>query len=61
MERTLVLLKPDAVQRGLVGELISRLESRGLKIVAMKMLHMDQKMANRHYEVHSGSPSSRDW
>ena len=56
MERTLVLLKPDAVQRGLVGELISRLESRGLKIVAMKMLHMDQKMANRHYEVHSGRP-----
>lgn len=56
MERTLVLLKPDAVQRSLVGEVVSRLESRGLKIVAMKMLHMDEKMANRHYEIHVGKP-----
>lgn len=59
MERTLVLLKPDAVQRGLVGTLISRLEFRGLKIVAMKMLLMDEEMANRHYEVHSGKPFFR--
>lgn len=54
MERTLVLIKPDGVQRGLVGAVISRLESRGLKIVAMKMLHMDQAMAERHYEAHVG-------
>ncbi len=52
MERTLVLVKPDAVQRGLVGEVISRLERRGLKIVAMKMLQMDEEMAWRHYEAH---------
>ncbi len=54
MERTLVLIKPDAVQRGLAGAVISRLESRGLKIVAMKMLHMDEAMATQHYEPHVG-------
>ena len=54
MERTLVLIKPDAVQRGLAGEVISRLESRGLKIVAMKMLQMDEAKATRHYEPHVG-------
>ena len=56
MERTLVLIKPDAVQRGLVGEIISRIESRGLQMVAMKMVHMDENMANRHYEAHVGKP-----
>ena len=56
MERTLVLLKPDTIQRGLAGAVISRLESRGLKIVAMKMLHMDRAMATRHYEAHVGKP-----
>ena len=56
MERTLVLLKPDSVQRGLVGKVISRLESRGLKIVAAKMLRMDEGMATRHYGVHIGKP-----
>ena len=56
MERTLVLLKPDSVQRGLVGEVISRLESRGLKIVAAKMLRMDEGMATRHYGAHVGKP-----
>ena len=56
MERTLVLLKPDTVQRGLVGAVISRLESRGLKIVAMKMLQMDREMAVRHYEPHVNKP-----
>ena len=54
MELTLVLIKPDAVQRGLAGEVISRLESRGLKIVAMKMLQMDEAKATRHYEPHVG-------
>ena len=55
-ERTLVLLKPDAVQRGLVGQIISRLESRGLKIVAMKMVQMDEDLARRHYEPHVDRP-----
>jgi len=49
-----VLIKPDAVQRGLAGEIISRLERKGLKIVAMKMLQMDEAMAQRHYAVHKG-------
>jgi len=56
MEQTLVLLKPDTVQRGLAGAVISRLESRGLKIVAMKMLQMDRGMAARHYEAHVDKP-----
>ena len=56
MERTLVLVKPDAIQRGLAGEVISRLERRGLKIVAMKMLQMDKALAGRHYSVHQGKP-----
>jgi nucleoside-diphosphate kinase len=54
MERSLVLIKPDAVQRGLAGEIISRLERKGLKIVAMKMLHMDKDLAQRHYAIHKG-------
>lgn len=54
MERSLVLIKPDAIQRGLAGEIISRLERKGLKIVAMKMLRMDEALAQRHYAVHNG-------
>ncbi len=54
MERTLVLFKPDAMQRGLAGTLLSRLENRGLKIVGMKMLKMDRALAERHYGVHKG-------
>ena len=54
MEKSLVLIKPDAIQRGLAGEIISRLEKKGLKIVAMKMLHMDKKLAQRHYTIHKG-------
>jgi len=54
MERSLVLIKPDAIQRGMVGEIISRLEKKGLKIVAMKMLHMDKNLAQRHYAIHKG-------
>jgi len=53
-ERTFVMLKPDAVQRGLVGEIISRIERKGLKIIAMKMLRVDRALAERHYEVHRG-------
>jgi nucleoside-diphosphate kinase len=54
MERSLVLIKPDAIQRGLAGEIIYRLEKKGLKIVAMKMLHMDKNLAQRHYAIHKG-------
>jgi len=54
MERSLVLIKPDAIQRGLAGEIIFRLERKGLKIVAMKMLHMDKNLAQRHYAIHKG-------
>jgi nucleoside-diphosphate kinase len=54
MERSLVLIKPDAIQRGLAGEIISRLEKKGLKIVAMKMLRMDKTLAQRHYAIHKG-------
>lgn len=52
MERTLVLIKPDAVQRGLVGDIISRLERTGLRLVALKMLQMDKELAERHYGIH---------
>ncbi len=56
MERTLVLIKPDAMQRGLAGQIITRLERRGLRIVAMRMLHMDEALARRHYAEHEGKP-----
>jgi nucleoside-diphosphate kinase len=56
MERTLVLIKPDAMQRGLAGEIIARLERRGLRIVAMRMLYMDEALARRHYAEHEGKP-----
>jgi nucleoside-diphosphate kinase len=56
VERTLVFVKPDGVQRGLVGEIISRLERKGLKIVALKMLQMDRAMAERHYGIHRDKP-----
>lgn len=56
MEQTLILLKPDAVQRGLVGAILGRLESRGLKIAAMRLLQMDEALAGRHYEAHVGKP-----
>ena len=49
MEQTLVLVKPDGVQRGLVGEVISLLERRGLKLVGMKLLQVDEDLAGRHY------------
>jgi len=51
-ERTLVLCKPDAVQRGCVGRIVSRFERKGLKIAGMKMLHVDEALANRHYQEH---------
>jgi len=51
-ERTLVLCKPDAVQRGYVGQIISRFERKGLKIAGMKMLQVNEALANRHYQEH---------
>ena len=56
MERTLVLIKPDAMQRGLAGEVISRLERRGLKIVAIRMLRVSRALAKKHYAEHDGKP-----
>jgi len=56
MERSLVLIKPDAMQRGLAGIIVSRLEKLGLKLVAIKMLHPDKALAQRHYAVHKGKP-----
>lgn len=55
-DRTLVLLKPDAVQRGLVGRIIGRLEDRGLKIVGMKLMQMDMDTAKKHYAEHVEKP-----
>ncbi len=56
MERTLVLMKPDAMQRGLAGEILSRLERRGLRIAALRLFQMDEAMARRHYGEHEGKP-----
>ncbi|MGA8543234.1 MAG: nucleoside-diphosphate kinase [Thermoplasmata archaeon] len=55
-ERTLVLVKPDGVKRGLVGEIVGRLERKGLKIVAVKSLHVTPEHAQRHYAEHQGKP-----
>lgn len=56
MERTLILIKPDAMQRGLAGEVITRFERRGLRIVAMRLLKVDKAMAKKHYGEHVGKP-----
>jgi len=56
MESTLVIIKPDAVQRGLVGEITTRLERRGLKLVGMKLMQIGQELAERHYGIHRGKP-----
>ncbi len=56
MERTLVLVKPDAMQRGLAGEIIKRLEQRGLRIVGLKLIQIDRPLAERHYAEHVGKP-----
>lgn len=53
-ERTLVIVKPDGVQRGLVGEIISRLERRGLRLDGLKLMRIDRALAERHYAEHSG-------
>ena len=56
MERTLILVKPDAMQRGLAFEVLRRLENRGLRIEALRLLHVDEEMARRHYGEHEGKP-----
>ena len=56
IERTLVLIKPDAVQRGLAGAIIARLERRGLKIVALRLMRVDDALARHHYAEHEGKP-----
>ena len=60
MERTLVLVKPDAVKRGLSGEIIARLEKGGLKLVALKMLQSNEVLASKHYAVHKERPFFKD-
>jgi nucleoside-diphosphate kinase len=56
LERTLVIIKPDAVQRGLIGEIVTRFERRGLRIAALKLIHIDEALARRHYAIHEGKP-----
>ena len=56
MERTLIIVKPDAVQRGLTGEIIHRFERRGLRIIGMKFIQMSRALAEQHYGIHQGKP-----
>jgi nucleoside-diphosphate kinase len=56
MERSLIILKPDAVQRGLIGPILTRLEQRGLKLAGLKLMRIDEALARRHYAVHEGKP-----
>ena len=56
MQNTLIILKPDAVQRGLMGRIISRFEDKGLQVVGAKMMLISPELAARHYEVHQGKP-----
>jgi nucleoside-diphosphate kinase len=56
MQQTLILLKPDCVQRRLVGSLIQRFEQKGLRLTALKLVHADRALAEKHYAVHAGKP-----
>jgi nucleoside-diphosphate kinase len=56
LERTLIIVKPDAVQRGLTGEVIKRLEQRGLRIIGMKFMQVSEDLAKKHYGEHEGKP-----
>lgn len=55
-ERTFVMIKPDAVQRGFIGEIISRFEKKGIKLAAMKLVSVNRELAEKHYGVHRGKP-----
>ena len=59
LQRTLLLVKPDGVQRQLVGRVLTRFEERGLKIVGLKLVHVDRELAEQHYAVHSEKPFFR--
>jgi len=56
MERSLIIIKPDAVSRGLGGAILNRLEEKGLRLAALKMLHLDKDLARRHYAIHRDKP-----
>ena len=56
MERTFIIIKPDAVQRGLTGEILGRFEARGLRIIGMKFMQVSRQLAEKHYAVHKGKP-----
>ena len=56
MARTLIIIKPDAVQRGLSGEILARFEKRGLRIVGMKFIQVSRALAEKHYAIHQGKP-----
>ena len=60
MEKSLVLIKPGAMKRGLAGQIIGRLQSEGLQLQALKMLHMDRALAERHYAIHKDKPFFKD-
>ena len=60
MEQTLILVKPDAFERALTGELISRFERKGLRIAALKLMHLERELAERHYAEHSEKPFFSD-
>lgn len=60
VERSLVIIKPDAVQRGLIGEVLRRLEQRGLRFVGLKLMQVDRALAERHYAEHQGKPFFED-
>jgi len=55
-QRTFVMIKPDGVQRGFIGEIINRFEKKGLKIIAMKMVSVNKNLAEKHYSIHKGKP-----
>ncbi len=56
MERTLIIIKPDGVERALIGPIITRFEQRGLKIAGMKMMRVSDQLARKHYAIHQGKP-----
>lgn len=56
MERTFIIIKPDAVQRGLTGEILKRFEARGLRIIGMKFLRISRQLAEKHYAIHAERP-----
>ena len=60
MQKTLLLVKPDGVQRGLVGQIVSRIEQKGLKLVGLKLMRVSQELANQHYGEHVGKPFFND-